>query len=226
MKSCNIRKINDGISQRFVQTAEELRLTGAQLCRDGVVTNEQVLSKIKHGWQKPSENTINMFCKKYDVSLGWMYSGEGKPFSNKNDQSEKCKNVSDVMLFYNTGFDFCIDNKGHLKATGNEVSIIFPKAGDTDFWCINYDNSLIPVIMPGDTIALKKLEAWQEYIPGDYICVFVTDSYKMLRKVSARQDDEQNITIIQMEDGKAVESKIPKNIIVEVYKVVGYYRKL
>ena len=75
----------------------------------------------------------------------------------------------------------------------------------------------MPVIMPGDTIALKKLEAWQEYIPGDYICVFVTDSYKMLRKVSARQDDEQNISIIQMEDGEAVESKIHKNIIVEVY---------
>ena len=50
MNSCNIRKINDGISQRFVQTAEELRLTGAQLFRDGVVANEQVLSKIKHGW--------------------------------------------------------------------------------------------------------------------------------------------------------------------------------
>ena len=155
-----------------------------------------------------------------------MYSGEGKPYPNKNDQSEKCKNVSDVMLLYNTGFDSCLDNKGQLVATGNEVSILFPKAGDTDFWCINYDNSLMPVIMPGDTIALKKLEAWQEYIPGDYICVFVTDSYKMLRKVSARQDDEQSITIIQMEDGKAVESTIPKNIIVEVYKVVGYYRKL
>ena len=48
----------------------------------------------------------------------------------------------------------------------------------------------------------------------------------MRRKVSSRQDDEQNISIIQMEDGEAVESKIPKNIIVEVYKVVGYYRKL
>ena len=72
--SCNIRKINDGISQRFVQTAEELRLTGAQLFRDGVVANEQVLSKIKHGWQKPSEKSINLFCKKYDVSLGWMCS--------------------------------------------------------------------------------------------------------------------------------------------------------
>lgn len=226
MNSCNIRKINDGISQRFVQTAEELRLTGAQLFRDGVVANEQVLSKIKHGWQKPSEKSINLFCKKYDVSLGWMYSGEGKPYPNKNDQSEKCKNVGDVMLLYNTGFDSCLDNKGQLVATGNEVSILFPKAGDTDFWCINYDNSLMPVIMPGDTIALKKLDAWQEYIPGDYICVFVTDSYKMLRKVSSRQDDEQNISIIQMEDGEAVESKIPKNIIVEVYKVVGYYRKL
>ena len=55
--SCNIRKINDGISQRFVQTAEELRLSGAQLYRDGVVANEQVLSKIR--WMAETIRKVN-----------------------------------------------------------------------------------------------------------------------------------------------------------------------
>ena len=42
-----------GVAQRFVKAAEELRLSGAQLFREGIVTNDQVLSKIKNGWQKP-----------------------------------------------------------------------------------------------------------------------------------------------------------------------------
>ena len=39
---------------------------------------------------------------------------------------------------------------------------------------------------------------WKEYIPGDIPCVVVTSDFKMLRKVSATQTDEQNITFIQM----------------------------
>jgi hypothetical protein len=43
--------------------------------------------------------------------------------------------------------------------------------------------------------------------------------------VSVTQADEQNITFIQMVEGKPVESSIPKDIIVEIYKVVGNYRR-
>ena len=42
----------------------------------------------------------------------------------------------------------------------------------------------------------------------------------MLRKVSAIQTDEQNITFIQMVEGKPVECKVPKDIIVEIYAIV------
>ena len=68
---------------------------------------------------------------------------------------------------------------------------------------------------------------WQleTYIPGDFICVVVTKDFKVFRKVSPRQEDEQSITFIQMIDGNPVESKIPKDIIVEIYKVVGNYRR-
>ena len=47
----------------------------------------------------------------------------------------------------------------------------------------------------------------------------------MLRKVSVTQDNDESITFIQMIDGNPVESKIPKDIILEIYKVVGNYRR-
>ncbi len=98
-------------------------------------------------------------------------------------------------------------------------------AGDFDFMCINTDKSLAPIIMPADIIALKKYATWEKYIPGDFICVVVTKEFKVLRRVSPTQDDEQSITFIQMIDGNPVESKIPKDIILEIYKVVGNYRR-
>ena len=33
-----------GVAERFAKAAEELRLTGRQLFRDGIVANDQVLS--------------------------------------------------------------------------------------------------------------------------------------------------------------------------------------
>ena len=79
--------------------------------------------------------------------------------------------------------------------------------------------------MPGDVIALKKLATWKTYIPGDFICVVVAREYKVLRKVSVTQPYEQSINFTQMVDGNPVESSIPKDIIVEIYKVVGNYRR-
>ena len=37
--------------------------------------------------------------------------------------------------------------------------------------------------------------------------------------------DDESITFTQMVDGKPVDSKIPKDIIIEIYKVVGNYRR-
>ena len=70
----NDQKPMQGVSERFVQAAEELRLTGRQLFRDGIVANDQVLSKIKKGWQKPTKKAIEAFCEKYAVSAAWMYT--------------------------------------------------------------------------------------------------------------------------------------------------------
>ena len=128
-------------------------------------------------------------------------------------------------LFYNTDFELCLSNDGQPITTGCVIPISLPMAGDFDFMCINNDKSLAPIIMPGDVIALKKLATWKTYIPGDFICVVVTSEYKVLRKVSVTQPDEQSINFTQMVDGTPVESSIPKDIIVEIYKLVGNYRR-
>ena len=220
MTTDNEQTTVQGVAERFAQAAEELRLTGRQLYRDGIVANDQVLSKITHGWQKPTKKAIELFCQKYGVSAAWMYTGEGNMYLGRSKPFAPTMDNRDERLFYNTDFKLCIDNQGEPITNGEEKPIYVPQIGDVDFWCLNLDDSLTPSIMPGDMIALKKFPTWKEYLPGDFDCVVVTNGLKVLRKVSAKQDDEQSIVFIQMIDGKPVESKIPKNIIVEIYSVV------
>jgi phage repressor protein C with HTH and peptisase S24 domain len=226
MTTYNEEEALQGVAKRFVQAAEELRISGARLFRDGIVKNEQVLSKIKNGYQKLPKNSIQLFCKKYGVSAAWLYTGDGNMLLNRGDAIElQQREVSDEKLLYNTDFESCLDSNGQPVPCGNEVPVSFPMAGDFDFMCFNNGNSLAPIIMPGDFIALKKLTSWKTYIPGDIICVVITNEYKMLRKVSVTQDDDESITFTQMVDGKPVDSNIPKDIIIEIYKVVGNYRR-
>ena len=225
MATDNEQTTVQGVAERFAQAAEELRLTGRQLYRDGIVANDQVLSKITHGWQKPTKKAIELFCQKYGVSAAWMYTGEGNMYLGRSKPFAPHIENTDERLFYNTDFKLCIDNQGEPITNGEEKPIYVPQIGDVDFWCLNLDDSLTPSIMPGDMIALKRFPTWKEYLPGDFDCVVVTSGFKVLRKVSAKQDDEQSIVFIQMIDGKPVESKIPKNIIVEIYSVVCNLRR-
>jgi len=43
--------------------------------------------------------------------------------------------------------------------------------------------------------------------------------------LSVTQDNDESITFTQMVVGKPVDSKISKDIIIEIYKVVGNYRR-
>ena len=99
-----------GVAKRFVQATEELRISGARLFRDGIVKNEQVLSKIKNGYQKLPKNSIQLFCKKYGVSAAWLYTGDGNMLLNKGVAIEKQqKEVREEKLLYNTDFESCLD---------------------------------------------------------------------------------------------------------------------
>ena len=224
MTTYNEQEAMQSVAERFAKAAEELRLSGAQLFREGIVTNDQVLSKIKNGWQRPPKKAIELLCQKYGVSAAWMYTGEGNMYLGRSKPFEQSTEKGDEILLYNTDFKKCLDNNGQPISTVASTPTKFPPAGDIDLWCINGDKSLEPVIMQGDTIALKKVNTWKTYIPGDLICIVVTNEFKVLRKVSVTQADDQSITFIQMVDGKPIESKISKDIIVEIYQVVGHFR--
>lgn len=227
MTTDNEQTTVQGVAERFAQAAEELRLTGRQLYRDGIVANDQVLSKITHGWQKPTKKAIELFCQKYGVSAAWMYTGEGNMYIGRSKPFEQIEYTDDDRPLYRADFQTCIGSDGELVPGLDGKLFTSPLTGEVDFWCTNSDKSLAPAIMPGDIIALKKLgDVKEESIPGGFICVVITKQYKVLRKVSVIQDDPDCITFIQMDEGKPVESKTAKDNIIAVYQVVFHIKRL
>ena len=225
MTTYNEQEAMQGVAERFIQIAEELHLSGPRLYRDGIVANDQVLSKIKNGWQKPTPKAVELLCKKFGVSAAWMYTGEGPRYLGNIKPAEQREELAEEKLFYKADFNNCLDSKGEPISSVSTMPLVFPLAGDVDLWCVNNDGSLVPDIQLGDIIALKKLSTWKTYIPGGFICVVVTSEYKVLRKVSVSQPDEQSICFTQIVDGKPVESSIPKDIIIDIFKVVGNFRR-
>ena len=145
----------------FVQATEELRISGARLFRDGIVKNEQVLSKIKNGYQKLPKNSIQLFCKKYGVSAAWLYTGDGNMLLNRGDAlGLQQREVSDEKLLYNTDFESCLDSNGQPVPCGNEVPVAFPMAGDFDFMCFNYCIE--------ETHLMENVYTWRYNLRGHY----------------------------------------------------------
>ena len=226
MTTYNEQEAMQGVAQRFVQAAEELHLSGGQLYRANIVANEQVLSKIKNGWQKPPRKSIDLFCQTYGVSAAWMYTGEGNMFLGGNRPVKPRMETGDEKLLYDADFNTCIGSDGQLVPDIEGKPFPSPMTGDIDFWCTNNDKSLEPIVAAGDIIALKKMSDWKEYIPGGYVCYVVTKGYKVLLKVSILQNDPDNIIFLQMDNGKPVESKISKDNIIEIYRVVFHINRL
>ena len=123
MTTDNEQTTGMGVAQRFVKAAEELHLSGGRLYRDGIVANEQVLSKIKNGWQKPQKKSIELLCKKYNINAAWLYTGEGDMFLAGIKPFEQHVRSENERLFYNTDFELCLSNDGQPITTGCVIPI-------------------------------------------------------------------------------------------------------
>ena len=75
----------------------------------------------------------------------------------------------------------------------------------------NYD------LKRGGTFETAKAGTFHSVTAGTSIPLF---TYKVLLKVAITQDDPDSITFIQLDNDKQLECKIPKNDIIEIYKVV------
>ena len=80
-----------------------------------------------------------------------------------------------------------------------------------------------PLITPGDIIAIRKLNDWQTYLLPGEVYAIVTNEYRTIKRVLEKDADT---LILVPENPEYGRKEIPKNIVLEVYQVLGCMKKV
>lgn len=180
------------LAERFLLSMKNLNLTGYRLKKDGVINNEQTLTKIKKGLQDPSKKTIPLYCEKYGVSESWLYTGEGQMMVDDDFDATHVFNSNKYAEAHGDG----IINLYDLEAAAN-LQTLFTNKDQNILGQISIPNipkcdgavyvkgdSMYPLLKSGDIVAYKE-------IPLDVQHIFFGEMYL----ISIDMDGDEYLTV-------------------------------
>lgn len=105
------------VSRRFLEAMEAVGITGYRLRQEGIIPAQSTLTRIRNGRQDPSRQAVQIFCDKYGVSIGWIYSGCGEMMNNNVNATHNA-NGADISMINK-------DNSHHnnLNVTSQEEGV-------------------------------------------------------------------------------------------------------
>jgi len=118
-----------------------------------------------------------------------------------------------------TGYDVIMND----QTINPEFFINFPLYNNATCWVNASGKSMEPLITPGDIIAIRKLNDWQTYLLPGEVYAIVTTEYRTIKRVLEKDADT---LILVPENPEYGRKEIPKNIVLEVYQVLGCMKKV
>ncbi len=106
------------VSRRFLEAMEAAGTTGYRLRQEGIIPAQSTLTRIRNGRQEPSRQTVQKFCAKYGISVGWIYSGSGEMMTD---------NVNTTHGVYDAGISMINEDNAHhnnLNVTSQEDNAV------------------------------------------------------------------------------------------------------
>lgn len=59
--------------------------------------SKSAVNQIEKGVNNPSEQTISLICREFNVNEAWLRTGEGEPFQKRTRNQELAEFLNDVM---------------------------------------------------------------------------------------------------------------------------------
>jgi SOS-response transcriptional repressor LexA len=171
-----------------------------------------------------SDNVAKAIVKTYpDINLLWLKYGEGEMLKN-TDPNQPTTNQNGIGVpYFNvdfiTGYDVIMND----QTINPEFFINFPLYNNATCWVNASGKSMEPLITPGDIIAIRKLNDWQTYLLPGEVYAIVTNEYRTIKRVLEKDADT---LILVPENPEYGRKEIPKNIVLEVYQVLGCMKKV
>lgn len=80
-----IKQIRNTVGMNQTDFAKRLSVSRSAIC------------KIESGENSPSEQTINLICREFNVNETWLRTGEGEPFKKRTNNQEIMSFTNDIM---------------------------------------------------------------------------------------------------------------------------------
>ena len=206
-------KLSD-LTKRFLMAVSDNGISGYKLKADGVINNEATLTKIKQGLQQPSTKTLERFVQKYGIDRVWLLTGVDSGVSiDKNTLPDGAVSMERGVPYYDVDFIGGFDLVFNAENAHPEYYINYPLYNKADCWC-------------NDTIALKRVEGWSDFLPFGEIYAIVTEEHRTIKRVTRSDRGDDFFTLVP--ENKADEYRaqdIPKRLITHVFKVLGAVKR-
>ena len=181
------------------------------------------VNNIVNSIQPKTLHKITMYYT--DLNTSWLLTGEGEMLKDSAPPAEQEKENSDYRVVPIVH----IDSVGGMHSNNDIVDepqyiegyAPFIKAKDGDVAIYQSGDSMSPTIPPGCLLHIRKVDGWREYFGyGNVYVIELSDGRRITKEITQYDKDPDNYVWCVSYNTKVPDEKLPKNMIVSVWKVI------
>ena len=192
-----------------------IRWTGMntnQFARQIGLSRPDNIYHIKAGKIGLSQNLVRRIVETYpEISLGWLLAGEGSMLAANTG--------ADIPYFECDVASAIVMNEKYMSPT---QFLKIPFLEECDYACRSYDMAMMPEIMPGTIVFLKKTDL-TALIPGGIYAV-VTANFILLRRVRVVNGENSKTLILEASADGYDKVEIQESGLLAMYRLVGTFK--
>jgi len=172
--------------------------------------------------------TLDKISAKYpELNINWLRTGEGEMLKSSTAK-EKIRPISEsenykMVPVYNFDAVGGMDSWNEVidSPTYIEKYIPFAGAGSDDICVHVTGNSMMPVYSAGSLLLVRRVEGWAQYFGyGHCYVLLLKDGRRILKEVQRSEVDPTTNVLCVSFNPKHPKEELPRNFIVDVYKVI------
>lgn len=214
--------------KRIEQLLSYLDKNPRKLSRELGMKTPQRFYDIKAGKCGISKDLVSLITEKFlNINPSWLLCGEGEML--KSDaagakDSEPRKSLTSGVPYFDVdfaaGFDVMVNNQTIMP----EYLIDFKRYADATCWCNVVGRSMEPELVPGDIIALKKVEDISFLLLHEIYAIVTKNGLRTIKRLDkGHSPDHYMLVATNPEFG---DQEIPASMIETVYQVLGCMKRL